>query len=107
LRPPELRETRSARPAATACGPWRSEADLAGLFGARARTARNIRGLAPGRRATSRQGGIIRLRRATKAAITKVGRQVRRPVMVGGPVFVRPFHHHRPFPRPVVVYRQW
>ena len=29
------------------------------------------------------------------------------PVMVGGPVFVRPFHHHRPFPRPVVVYRQW
>jgi len=29
------------------------------------------------------------------------------PVVVGGPVFVRPFHHHRPFPRPVVVYRQW
>ena len=28
-------------------------------------------------------------------------------VVVGGPVFVRPFHHHRPFPRPVVVYRQW
>ena len=29
------------------------------------------------------------------------------PVVVGGPVFVRSFHHHRPFPRPVVVYRQW
>ncbi len=27
------------------------------------------------------------------------------PVVVGGPVFVRPFHHH--FPRPVVVYRHW
>jgi hypothetical protein len=27
------------------------------------------------------------------------------PVVVGGPVFVRPFHHH--FPRPVVVYRRW
>ncbi|HLQ21830.1 MAG TPA: hypothetical protein VK132_01420 [Gemmatimonadales bacterium] len=28
-------------------------------------------------------------------------------VVVGGPVFVRPFHHRDHFPRPVVVYRHW